>query len=280
MIRRKERRKILLQTEAARKRDTDQVRLTMRMRYRRQHQMKASRIILSMVATKVIEKERSLHSKCCLEKHDDMERKTLDKQVLGRGQEHPDGSAGYMRPDYHFRLGEPWVRAPVRECGINFPSSGNDAESNGTGCVRMAHSDTKIMLTNQTDAVRWRDDGKMQLVTRGMRWSLQGSEWKSNSKHVERHGEVVETEAGIKRKTPTRVTKATGRGRDIDETLIQHDVQASREAAGTSSPAVKSSIQKETWLNSRQADSKTLHACQNTLQAAEDLTKETVLSTG
>ena len=60
---------------------------------------------------------------------------------------------------------------------------------------------------------------------------------------------------------------------------MQHDVRASREAAGTSSPAVKSSIQKETWLYRRQADSKTLHACQNTPRAAEDLTKETVLGT-
>ena len=30
-------------------------------------------------------------------------------------------------------------------CGINFPSSGSDAESNETGCVWMIHSDTKIM---------------------------------------------------------------------------------------------------------------------------------------
>ena len=32
---------------------------------------------------------------------------------------------------------------------------------------------------------------------RGVRWSLQGSEWESNSKH----GEAVETEAGIKENT-------------------------------------------------------------------------------
>ena len=57
---------------------------------------------------------------------------------------------------------------------------------------------------------------------------------------------------------------------------MQHDVQASRE--GTSSLAVKSSIQKGTWLYRRQAESKTLRACQNTPQAAEDLTKETMLS--
>ena len=60
---------------------------------------------------------------------------------------------------------------------------------------------------------------------------------------------------------------------------MQHDVRASREAAGTSSPAMESSIQKETWLYRRQADSKTLRACQNTPRAAEDPTKETVLST-
>ena len=81
------------------------------------------------------------------------------------------------------------------------------------------------------------------------------------------------------KETPTLVTKATGRRRDIDETLMQHDVRASREAAGTSSSAMKSSIQKETWLYRRQADSKTLRACQKTLWAAEELTKETVLST-
>ena len=81
------------------------------------------------------------------------------------------------------------------------------------------------------------------------------------------------------KETPTLVTKATGRRQDIDETLMQHGVRASREAAGTISPAMKSSIQKETWLYRRQADSKTLRACQKTLWAAEDLTKETVLST-
>ena len=71
------------------------------------------------------------------------------------------------------------------------------------------------------------------------------------------------------KETPTLVTKATGRRRDTDETLMQHDVRASREAAGTSSSAVKSSIQKGTWLYRRQANSK-LRACQN----IEELTKE------
>ena len=49
----------------------------------------ASRIILSVAATKVIV-GTTLCSKCCLEKHDDMER-ARDRQVLGRCQEHPDG---------------------------------------------------------------------------------------------------------------------------------------------------------------------------------------------
>ena len=113
---------------------------------------------------------------------------------------------------------------------------------------------------------------------RGMRWILQGSVWKSNSKHVEHMARLWRLKMGSK-ETPTPVTKATGRRRGIDETLMQHDVRASRKAAGTSSPAMEPSIQKETWLYRRQANSKTLHACQNTPRAAEDLTKETVLST-
>ena len=119
--------------------------------------------------------------------------------------------------------------------GINFPQSGSDAESNETECVRMAHSDTKIMPRIKP---MW-FDGEMtgkRNSCRGMRWSLQGSEWKSNSKHVEHMARLWRLKLGSK-ETPTLVTKATGRGRDIDETLMQHDVRASREAAGTSSPA-------------------------------------------
>ena len=113
---------------------------------------------------------------------------------------------------------------------------------------------------------------------RGVRWSLQGSEWESNSKHVDDMVRLWRLKLGSK-KTPTPVTKATGRRRDIDETLMQHDVRASREAAGTSSSEVKSSIQLETWLYIRQANSKTLRACQNTSRTAEELTEEIVLST-
>ena len=108
---------------------------------------------------------------------------------------------------------------------------------------------------------------------RGVRCSLQGSEWKSNSKHVDDMARLWRLKLESK-ETPTLATKATGRRRDIDETLMQHDVRASREAAGTSSSAVKSSIQKGIWLYRRQADPKTLRACQNTSWTAEELTKE------
>ena len=98
---------------------------------------------------------------------------------------------------------------------------------------------------------------------RGMRWSLQGSEWKSNSLHVDMV-RLWRLKLGSKA-TPTPVTKATGRRRDTDETLPQHDVRASREATGTNSSAVKSSIQLETWLYRHQANS-------------DEVTKEIVLS--
>ena len=159
--------------------------------------------------------------------------------------------------------------------GIN--SSGSDAESNGTGCVQMAHSDTKIMPRIKPTRYGGEMTGKRNLC-RGMRWSLHGSEWKSNSEHVDDMARLWRLKLESK-ETPTPVTKATGRRRDIDETLMQHDVWASREAAGTSSPAMESSIHKETWLNRRQADPKRLRACQNTPRATEDLAKETVLTT-
>ena len=63
------------------------------------------------------------------------------------------------------------------------PSSGSDAASNAIGCIRMAHSDTKVMPRIKPR----RYDGEMtgkRNSCRGMRWSLQETEWKSNSKHV------------------------------------------------------------------------------------------------
>ena len=134
--------------------------------------------------------------------------------------------------------------------GINFPSSGSVATL--IDCVWTAHFDTKIMPRIKP---MWFDGeltGKHKLC-RGMRWSLRESEWKSNSKHVDDMTRLWRLKLESK-ETPTLVTKATGRRRDIDETLMQHDVRASSEAAGTSSTAKGSSMQKETWLYRRQAD--------------------------
>ena len=233
----------------------------------------ASRIMLSMAATNVIEKEQH-HS-------------TSDGwRSMTTWNEHETDKC--WEKVTSIMTGELDIGVPttfvsenhgcvVVHRGTNFPLSGSNVESNETGCVRMAHSDTKIMpRINPT----WYD-GEMKgkrNSCRGMRWSLQGSEWKSNSKHFDDMARLWRLKLESM-ETPTLVTKATGRRRDIDETLMQHDVRASREAAGTSSPAVKSSIQKGTWLYRRQADSKTLRACQKTLWAAEDLTKDTVLST-
>ena len=119
--------------------------------------------------------------------------------------------------------------------GIGFPSSGSVGTS--IDCVRTAHFNTKIIATNQTDGEL---TGKHNSC-RGMRWSLQESEWTSNSKHVDDTTRLWRLKMESK-ETPTSVTKATGRRRDIDENKVQHDVQASREAAGTSSPAVGPSI--------------------------------------
>ena len=67
---------------------------------------------------------------------------------------------------------------------------------------------------------------------RTVRWSPQGFEWESNSKHVE---DMVES-FGLKLESkgaPTPITKATGRGRrDIDGTLNATDARTFRQAAG------------------------------------------------
>ena len=79
------------------------------------------------------------------------------------------------------------------------------------------------------------------------------------SKHVDDMASLWRLRLESK-ETPTPIKKAMGRQREIDGTLMQHDAPASREAAGTSSPATGSSMQEETWLYRRQTDPKTLHA--------------------
>ena len=98
------------------------------------------------------------------------------------------------------------------------------------------------------------------------RRSRRKSEWESNSKHVDDMTELSRRKMDSKR-TPTPVTKATGKGRrDIDD-LDPHDVRASREVAGTSA-----SHPVETWVFNYQADPKTLYVYTDTDGAAEELT--------
>ena len=95
-----------------------------------------------------------------------------------------------------------------------------------------AHFDTKILPRIGPTAYGGEvAEGKH--LGRTIRWSPQGFECESNSKHVE---DMVEM-CGLKLESkgaPTPITKATGRGRgDIDDTLNATDAQTFRQAAGT-----------------------------------------------
>ena len=122
----------------------------------------ASRIMLSMAATKVIEKEQhhstsdGWRSMTTWNEHETDKCWEEVKSIL-------TGELDIGAPMTSVSENDGYVH---ENRGTNFPSSGSDAESNETGCVRMAHSDTKDYATNQTDVVRWRDDGKTQLVQR------------------------------------------------------------------------------------------------------------------
>ena len=233
----------------------------------------ALRIILSMAATKVIVKERHCTAS------------VVWRNVTTWNGEHETGMCG-EGDTKNILMGESVVDVPTTfvsenhgyvpvHRGIGFSLEWQCCRAErGRMCLdgTFQHRDH---ATNQTDEVRWRDDGKTQLVQR--------DETEPAGTRMEVKQQVDDTMRPWRLKletkeTPTPVTKATVRRRDIDENLVQHDVQASREAAGTTSPAMGSSMQKETWLYRRQADPKTLHALQNTSRAAEDLTKETVLS--
>ena len=146
-------------------------------------------------------------------------------------------------------------------------------------------------------------------LDRTIRWSPQGYEWESNSKHVE---DIIKL-CGLKQESkeaPTPITKATGKGRrDIDDDLEPHDVQTLRQAAGTghylsidrpslqfamsvvmsgmSEPKVIHQLPAryvlqhpgETWLFRYQADPKILYVCSDTDWAADDLTRKSVSCT-
>ena len=95
------------------------------------------------------------------EKHDDMEW-TWDRQVLGRGQKHPDGWAGYWHPN-DLRLGEPWMRdcAPWNQISFKWQRSRVEWDWMRPE-VTFRHKD---QATNQTDVVRRWDERKIQLVS-------------------------------------------------------------------------------------------------------------------
>ena len=101
----------------------------------------ASRIMLSVAATKIIEKEQhhstsdGWRSMTTWNEHETDKCWEEVKSIL-------TGELDIGVPTTSVSENHGCV---VVHRGTNFPSSGSDAESNETGCVRMAHSDTKIM---------------------------------------------------------------------------------------------------------------------------------------
>ena len=118
--------------------------------------------------------------------------------------------------------------------GDDFVSCGSAAALDEVDRVLTAHFDTKILPRIGPTAYGGEvTEGK--LLGRTIRWSPQGFESESNSKHVEDMVELCGLKLGSKG-APTPTTKATGRGRrDIDDTLNETDAQTFRQAAGTGS---------------------------------------------
>ena len=116
--------------------------------------------------------------------------------------------------------------------GDDFVSSGSAAALDEDDRVLTAHFDTKILPRIGPTAYGGEvTEGKHQ--GRTFRWSPQGYEWESNSKHVEDMVELCRLKQESKG-APTPITKATGKGRRyIDDDLEPHDVQTFRQAAGT-----------------------------------------------
>ena len=129
------------------------------------------------------------------------------------------------------RLGEPWVRDTVCH-GDDFVSCGSAAALDEVDRVLKTHIDTKI-LPRIGLMVYGGEVTEGKHLGRTIRWSPQGFEWESHSKHVE---DIVEL-CGLKWEStgaPTPITKATEKGRrDIDVDWEPHDVQTCKQAAGT-----------------------------------------------
>ena len=116
--------------------------------------------------------------------------------------------------------------------GDDFVSSGSAAALDEVGRVLTTHFDTMILPRIGPTACGGEvSEGKH--LGRTIRWSPQGFEWESNSKHSE---DMVEL-CGLKLEAKgawTPITKATEKGRaDIDDALDTTDAQTFRQAAGT-----------------------------------------------
>ena len=128
----------------------------------------ASRIVWSMAATKVIEKEQH-HSTSNVWRS----RTTWNEHETDlRWEEVTSILAGELVIDVPTTYVSENHGCVVVHRGINFPSSGSDAESNDTRCVRIAHSDTKIMPRIKPTWYGGETKGKRNSC-RGVRWRLQ-----------------------------------------------------------------------------------------------------------
>ena len=94
--------------------------------------------------------------------------------------------------------------------GDDFVSSGSAAALDEVDRVLPTHFDTKSLPRIGPTAYGGEvTEGKH--LGRTIRWSPQGFEWESNSKHVEDMVEVWDSKRESK-EAPTPITKATGRG--------------------------------------------------------------------
>ena len=156
----------------------------------------ASRIMLSMAATKVIEKEQHHSTSDGWRSMTTWNENETDKcweevTSILTGELDVGVPMTYVSKNHGY--------VPVHR-GINFPSSGSDAESNETGCVRMTHSDTKIMPRIKPTWYGGEMTGKTQLMQRN-EMEPTGIRMEVKQQTCWAHGEAVETEAGIKGNT-------------------------------------------------------------------------------
>ena len=116
--------------------------------------------------------------------------------------------------------------------GDDFVSGGSATTLDEIDRVLTTHFDTKI-LPRIGPTAHGGEVSEGKHLGRTMKWSPQGFEWESNSKHVDDMVELRGLKLGSKG-APTPITKATGkRRRDIDDDREPNDAQTFRLAAGT-----------------------------------------------